>query len=89
MEDKAKKIPRLREPQPQLEFVIDGTSLQQLLQNLSVPEPEIYGFPEPFDLISVVDLAWPGHAASDLRRLVGDLPRDDAMWPLEPGRLPL
>jgi hypothetical protein len=60
-ERKARYIPRLRQPQPQLEFVIDGTSLQRLLQELEVPEPETYGFPNPFALISVVDFAWPAY----------------------------
>lgn len=54
-----------------------------------MPEPETYGFPDPFQYTSVADLAHPGYAAADLRRLAGDLPRDDESWPLEPGRLPL
>ena len=83
---RTKYLRRLSEPQKQLEFVVNGTSLQRLLQRLEVPEPETYGFPEPFDLVSVADLAWPGEAAADLRRLAGDLPRDDEHWPLEPGR---
>ncbi len=54
-----------------------------------MPEPETYGFPDPFQYTSVADLAHPGYAAGDLRRLTGDLPRDDESWPLEPGPLPL
>ncbi len=54
-----------------------------------MPEPETYGFPDPFQYTSVADLAHPGYAAADLRRLAGDLPRDDESWPLEPGRLRL
>lgn len=87
--DKAKKNPRLREPQPQLEFAIDGRPLQQVLRELPVSEPETYGFPSHWPFISVVDLAHPGHASKDLRRLLGDVPRDEEFWPLEPGRLPL
>lgn len=88
-ERRARYNPRLRQPQPQLEFVIDGAALQQLLQDLEVPEPETYGIGNPFPYVSVADLTRPGYAAADLRRLAGDLPPDEESWPLEPGRFPL
>ncbi|MGJ7440527.1 hypothetical protein [Aquipuribacter sp. MA13-6] len=88
-ERRSRYIDPLRHPQPQLEFVVDGTPLLRLLRDLEVPEPETYGVPDSSQLMSVADLAHPGYAAADLRRLAGDLSRDDEDWPLESGRLPL
>jgi hypothetical protein len=89
IEDRAKYLTWLREPLQQLEFVVGGRSLRELLQELEVPEPETYGFPDDFGLLSVADLAWPRCAASALRQLAGVEARDDAELPLETGRLPL
>lgn len=92
-ENTARFVARLRQPQQQLqlelEFVIDGTSLQQLLRDLPVPEPETYGFAEPFELVSVANLACPDTSVDNLWRLIGDVAPDEEHWPLAPGRLPL
>ncbi len=86
---RGERVPRLRQPPPHLDLLVDGVPLQRLLVELPVPEPGTYGFGDTFDLVSVADLAHPGYAAGDLRRLAGELPPDDELWPLEPGRLPL
>ena len=86
-EKRARYVPWLREPLSQLDFTIDGGLLSETLRTLEVPRPEVFGL-DPFDMLSVVDLAWPAEAASSLRQLAGVEPRL-LDWPLAPGRLPL
>jgi hypothetical protein len=61
--------------------------LSERLRTLEVPRPDVFGL-DPFDMLSVVDLAWPAEAGSALRQLAGVEPRSLG-WPLAPGRLPL
>src|SRR4051794_9547175 len=68
---RAKYVPRLREPLHQLEFVIDGRHLREVLETVDVPNPETHGFQAGLDMKSVADLAWPDDAAAALRRLAG------------------
>lgn len=89
VEDRARYLPWLRGPQRQLEFVINGNQLRDLLIAVQDPDPNIDGFTEPFDFTSVADLSWPAQTTADLRRLAGTQARDDRTWPLAPGRLPL
>ncbi len=86
-EARARYVGWLREPVEQLDFAVDGVLLSERLRTLEVPQPDVFGL-DPFDLLSVVDLAWPREAASALRQLAGVEARS-ADWPLEPGRLPL
>ncbi len=81
-EDRARYVAWLRQPLKQLEFTVDGVFLSELLRTLDVPRPDEYGL-DPFDMLSVADLAWPAEAASSLRQLAGTEPRS-ADWPLEP-----
>ncbi len=85
---RARYVPWLRETLAQLEFVIDGVPLRQVLETVEVPEPETCGFPDGPDMLSVADRAWPDEAAASLRRLAG-MQEPDPDWPLQPGRLPL
>lgn len=87
--DRARYLPWLDGPQRQLEFVLDGTQLRDLIVAVQDPDPDVEGFTEPFDFASIGDLSWPAQTASDLRRLAGVQARDDREWPLAPGRLPL
>lgn len=86
--ERAKRIPRLRQQLAQLEFVIDGRRLSDLLA------ASLYDGPESVDafagnFLSVGDLAWPRQAERGLRQLALQQARDDSAWPIESGRLPL
>lgn len=85
--DRARYVVWLREPLQQLDFGVDGLLLSERLRTLDVPRPETFGL-DPFDMLSVADLAWPAAAASSLRQLAAVEPRSDD-WPLAPGRLPV
>ena len=85
--DRARYVTWLQQPLRQLDFCIDGVLLSERLRTLDVPRPETFGL-DPFDLLSVADLAWPAEAACSLRQLVGVQPRSED-WPLAPGRLPV
>lgn len=84
---RARYVAWLDQPLKQLDFTIDGVLLSERLRTLEVPRPDEFGL-DPFDMLSVVDVAWPAEAASSLRQLAGVEPRS-LDWPLAPGRLPL
>ena len=86
-QDRVRYTPRLTEPQCQLEFVVDGHALGEQLRTFPVPEPETFGL-DPFDMLSVADVARPEAAREGLEQLAGARERSDD-WPLAPGRLPL
>lgn len=86
-ERRVRYVPRLREPQQQLEFVVAGVPLSEQLRTFPVPRPELFGL-DPFDLLSVADVAWPEAALEGLEQLAGARERSEE-WPLAPGRFPL